>query len=364
LTGVVINNFYPKKVFVGDTLYIECEDLSPILNENEVKIGNKKLEFINISGNTISALIANNEYPKVNNVTITVKGKTNEALDSLTILKTWSSVISYNSILSRDGSTGFTINGISYIFSFMYLSGNINEFWSFDIEKNSWKKCTNFPGGPRNYAVAFSIGSKGYVGMGDYSGFFTDFYEYNPETNIWTLKNFFPGQVRYNYFSLVIGNKSYVGFGESYDHIYNKDFWAYNPETDAWKRLSDFPGVNYETVFGFQYKNEGYISVGNHSAYKELWKYNAQEDKWVFLSIVPTQMDFAFSFILNDFGYFITKESYSIPTSWRYNIKNNTWTRIEDFKFYQGSKTIIFESNNNIYISPNSGTLIKFNAKW
>ena len=51
---------------------------------------------------------------------------------------------------------------------------------------NSWAQKADLPATGRKGAVAFSIGSKGYVGLGDDGTFKKDFYEYDPVTNTWT----------------------------------------------------------------------------------------------------------------------------------------------------------------------------------
>ncbi len=46
----------------------------------------------------------------------------------------------------------------------------------------------DFPGVAREYATGFSIGNKGYIGLGISPAFLNDFYEYNPKTNVWNEK--------------------------------------------------------------------------------------------------------------------------------------------------------------------------------
>ncbi len=57
---------------------------------------------------------------------------------------------------------------------------------------NVWTQKAGVGGTPRHAAIGFSIGSKGYVGMGLGSGA-KDFWEYDPSTNVWTQKADFGG---------------------------------------------------------------------------------------------------------------------------------------------------------------------------
>ena len=42
-----------------------------------------------------------------------------------------------------------------------------NDFWEYDPTTNTWTQKANFGGTPRDGAVGFSIGSKGYIGTGE-----------------------------------------------------------------------------------------------------------------------------------------------------------------------------------------------------
>ncbi|MBI4947768.1 MAG: hypothetical protein HY840_15360 [Bacteroidetes bacterium] len=86
-----------------------------------------------------------------------------------------------------------------------------------------------FRGVGRNYAVGFSIGTKGYIGTGtNGASYFKDFWEYNPVGNTWTQKTDFGGTARRMAVGFSIGTKGYIGTG--LDAVsYTKDFWEYCP---------------------------------------------------------------------------------------------------------------------------------------
>src|SRR5438270_87677 len=60
---------------------------------------------------------------------------------------------------------------------------------------------------PREGATSFSIGTKGYVGMGYGTGYKNDFWEWDQATNTWTQKANFGGTAREFATGFAIGNK-------------------------------------------------------------------------------------------------------------------------------------------------------------
>lgn len=66
------------------------------------------------------------------------------------------------------------------------------------FSQSTWTKKENFPGSSRNFAVSFSIGNKGYYGLGQKQvelftyKVYNDFWEYDAEKNTWTQKAEFP----------------------------------------------------------------------------------------------------------------------------------------------------------------------------
>ena len=56
-------------------------------------------------------------------------------------------------------------------------------FWEYDPGTNKWTKKANVGGGARAYAVGFSVGGKGYIGMGEFSGQM-DLWQYSPDATV------------------------------------------------------------------------------------------------------------------------------------------------------------------------------------
>ena len=120
------------------------------------------------------------------------------------------------------------------IFSFndkSFLLTYYNDLWEYNKSTDSWYRKSDFPGLARYGAVAFSIGSKGYVGTGyDYSNGvrLNDFWVYDSQTDIWLPVADFKGGVRKEAVGFSIGNKGYVGTGDVSDG-YSSYFYEYNP---------------------------------------------------------------------------------------------------------------------------------------
>src|SRR2546425_525264 len=84
---------------------------------------------------------------------------------------------------------------------------------SADTAGNTWTQKANFGGTAREGPTGFSIGTKGYIGMGWDGNFRKDFWQYNPSTNTWAAKTSFGGTGRYYGIGFSIGTKGYMGMG-------------------------------------------------------------------------------------------------------------------------------------------------------
>ena len=168
---------------------------------------------------------------------------------------------------------GFSIANKGYIGSGSDgITSTLVDFYEFDPVNNQWTRKADIV--PRNLAIGFSIGSKGYVGMGANGGInFNDFRMFDPTDTSngfdvnnnpmgkWTQKATFPGQSRYATVGFSIGEKGYIGLGFDGDLYYN-DFYEYSPDTDTWIQKSDFAGENRGYAVGFSIGNNAYVGIG------------------------------------------------------------------------------------------------------
>ncbi len=147
----------------------------------------------------------------------------------------WSKKHSFGgSIKTR--AVGFSIGNKGYIGTGFGDSGDQKDFWEYDPSSNTWTRKADFGGTARDAAVGFSIGDKGYIGTGIYSTDFhnvgqqnvyeKDFWEYDPINNNWSQNHPFGGSPRTGAVGFSIGDKGYIGMGFG-SGVEQKDFWEY-----------------------------------------------------------------------------------------------------------------------------------------
>ncbi len=177
----------------------------------------------------------------------------------------------------------FAINGKGYF----GLSQFSAEVWEYDAALDVWTQKADFPGALRNGTASFATTSKGYVGTGTTSDFFgtwlNDFWEFDPVANSWTARATFPGGVRYNGTGFSIGAKGYIGMG--YNGSYLNDLWEYDPASDTWTAKANLPSAGREGPFSFSAAGMGYVGTGKTGFFgpwtNDFWQYNPGTDSWV-----------------------------------------------------------------------------------
>lgn len=168
------------------------------------------------------------------------------------------------------------------------------DFYEFDPSAagNKWKKIADYPGPERYGAIAFSINGKGYVGCGISDGNENnDFYEYDPFTNTWKIIEGFGGPAQYFGASFVINNKAYVVTGlDGKTNV--DDFWVFNGDSGVWRPLNfisnrneslsyddDYTDIVRNGGVGMSANGKGYIACGDGGNAK-VWEYTPETDQW------------------------------------------------------------------------------------
>lgn len=131
----------------------------------------------------------------------------------------------------RISAVGFAIGNKGYVGTgFITGFGSTNDFWEYNPQTNTWTQRQNVGGfTQRMEASGFAINGKGYLGTGDnYSSGtnYGDFWEYDPNTNMWTQIADFGGLPRRYLTSFTIGNKGYAGLGTNGTNF--QDVWEYS----------------------------------------------------------------------------------------------------------------------------------------
>ena len=169
-----------------------------------------------------------------------------------------------------EGQLSFSIGTKGYIGTENHWKTNdpANEFWEYDPATNVWTQKATIPTTPaRVSAVAFSIGTKGYIGLGikdegSTDSYYKDLWEWDQATNVWTKKADFPGTIGCGAVGFSIGSKGYIGTGNINSTTYSKEFWEWDQVTNVWTKKADFGGNARDYAVGFSIGNKGYIGTG------------------------------------------------------------------------------------------------------
>jgi N-acetylneuraminic acid mutarotase len=177
------------------------------------------------------------------------------------------------------GGTSFSIGTKGYCL-------NLGGLWEWDQTTNEWTKKSEYPG--KTYDVSFSIGNKGYVGVGyDYGteSYINEFWEWDQESNIWTRKADFEGTSRFEAVSFSIGNKGYIGTGmrdlNTSSWTTDNELWEWDQTTNVWTKKADFGGTSRRSANSFSIGNKGYIGLGTTAStdqfYLDFWEFDPLE---------------------------------------------------------------------------------------
>lgn len=238
-----------------------------------------------------------------------------------------------NPTISTSGSTNFC-NGDQVV-----LTANTGT--------DSWTKKTDFPGVGRSDAITFTIGNKGYLGLGRSFSFpfpyYSDFWAYDAGTDTWTQQADFPGGNRVNPIGFSAGGKGYIGTGRIYStNTYLKDFWEFDPATNTWIQKGDFGGGARYASAAFSIGNKGYICGGVDQAdvyFNDLWEYDSNTDQWIQkASVGTTGRGASAAFSIADKGYVgmgsvVNGGNFStaLKDFWEYTPATDSWTQKADF---------------------------------
>lgn len=160
----------------------------------------------------------------------------------------------------------FELDGLGYI-----IEGT--SMWAYNPATNSWASKASVPE-IFNASLGFTIEGKAYVGTG--ASFSKNFYVYNPLTDTWSGIAEFPGAGRYSASAFTIGTKGYVGLGITSSGDVS-DFYSYDPIEDKWSIIRDFPVANSGAA-SYSIGAKGFVALGQNNA--RVYSYNADKDEW------------------------------------------------------------------------------------
>ena len=328
------------------------------------------------NGDTVKVRLTSSwSYSTMTNATLTIGG-----VSGTFSVTTQAKVVDFEGTV-RSGAVGFSIGTKGYIGTGSVDlvdggSSNYKDFWEYDIATNTWSQKADFGGAARSGAVGFSIGTKGYIGTGvanSYDGTpnqYNDFWEYDVATNTWTRKDDMGVAPRMGAVAFSIGTMGYVGSGYVYDNTFGvlgwsrtNAFWGYDQEGDYWRKMTDIPLGRPGSCAGFAIGTKGYIGTGiydglGHSGNPE--KYFWEFDPWGAPDGLWTQKaDFggearsgAVGFSIDGKGYIGLGSGLSgYPKDfWVYDPASDTWELTTDFGGEARISAVGFSIGNSGYV--------------
>ncbi len=244
------------------------------------------------------------------------------------------------------------------------FNNNLEVSW-----KSRWTRKKNFPGDARYWSAGFSIGNKGYFGLGincdlnfNLSQTFQDLWEYDPLSDTWTRKSDFPGVPRVHESVFVVNNEAYIGLGSNpladhYPFSFLNDFYKYNPISDQWTRIADFRGIPRYSAASFVSEGLAYVGTGRIDSdntepwefsimNKEFWNYNPQNDAWNAVQNFPYKTQTAMGITIGNSGYVFDEANLNkyMDNSWQ-SLVSLPVAYESDHSFTIGSKGYIWSSS-------------------
>ena len=260
---------------------------------------------------------------------------------------------------ARTNACGFSIGAKGYICCGFDGTNYLDDLWEFDPTGNSWTQKANIPL-KREGAVAFTIGTKAYIGTGQDSVKLRDFWMWNQTNNTWTQKQNFLSTARSEAAGFSIGAKGYIGTGNDGTNRY--DFYEYDTLTNVWTQKADFTQPGRNSCIGFSFNGMGYMGSGYKSGtvYTQIYQYSPSINAWTYIGIVNYSAYSMSACIVGNNVYFGTGiDDNSITYS-----KFSKWDPVNDtisltpFGGTSRYNAVSFSIANNVYIGTGYDTWV------
>jgi len=185
-------------------------------------------------------------------------------------------------LISR--GVAFSIGSLGYVgWGTTFPAGQL---WAYDAFANEWtQKATaalNLPTSACILSSSFVVAGKAYVCGGLATAPRSDLWEYDPTVDTWTQRTQFPGGGRYGAIAFSANGKGYLGTGTDGTNE-QQDMWSYDPASDSWLQLGNFPGAARSTAAAFSIGTRGFVHGGvdvGVTSFNDLWEFNALNGSW------------------------------------------------------------------------------------
>jgi hypothetical protein len=256
---------------------------------------------------------------------------------------TWVQKANYGGPATEKAS-GFSIGTKGYIG--IGTSGTL-DFWEWDQGTNTWTQKANFTGPSSSFGIGFSIGTKGYFGTG---GMGQAFYEWDQTNNTWTQKNNVPFSARTGAAAWSISGKGYIATGSSG----GQELWEYDPAGDTWTAMANFPGAAIYWSAYFSIGTKGYLGTGYDGSGNnrmDFWEWDQTNNTWTQKAnfITARRASVGFSIATNGYMGLGYDSNYCLDW-WEYDPLFNTWTQVANFGGAPSCCHVTFTIGNSGYI--------------
>lgn len=245
---------------------------------------------------------------------------------------------------ARHRTTAFSIGNKGYVGLGHHNSGpegNVlyDDFWEYDPATDSWTQIADFGGGIRYHCADFVAEGKGFVfGGQDTIAFFSDLWEYNPSTNTWTEKATLPGGERIGAMSFTMGPYGVIMMGQLASFAVGNDVYGYHVPTDTWYLAPTFAGPPRISGITFVIEGAAYCATGYTygGSLNDCWKLDTSSWTWSEVANVgPTVRGQAYGCALDGYGYIFSGNDWDLfenySDCWRYDPVVDEWSQISDF---------------------------------
>ena len=310
----------------------------------------------------------------------------------------WSKGAEYSGS-GRGGAVSFTIGDDVYL-GLGYSNGDyFSSFYTYNTTDDNWATITEkdvdgietgvFPGTPRREAVAFSVGGKGYIGTGvdEDNDRLNDFWEYDPAKPIadrWSeVTSQFPGGIRQAAVAFSfdtdgdgVNDVAYVGTGygvlDGEDQNNLKDFYKF--ENGAWvtSYRSNYGGSKTTEATTFIIGTKGYLVSGVNNL-DNVWEFDAVNEAWTQKKDIDkdnhaenVQRTNAVAFVIDGLVYITTCTGKDAREVWEYKPSKDDWVERNDLEneVFSRVDAIGFSIDNRGFIVTGSSGITGISDMW
>lgn len=325
----LFTDIVPDKGGPGNTVRISGSQFGVVPSDATVRFHGVDALITDIEDTAITVIVPANATTGM--VDVTIKNRLALGAHVFTILPgKWTQVANLPGDQGLVQGVGFAVNGKGYYATGFDGGAPRKELYEYDPTTNQWATKAPLPDHGEDQgmyeAVALTIGTKAYVGIGRRLGVNTnEWWEYDPANNTWTEKTPLPGALRHSAAGESIGNRGIVVGGWSSSGEYLKDCWQYDATHDQWNSRAVFPGDGVLYPACFVIDSSLYLNPGDFVPTRKWYKYNAPSDTWTSIADGPDKIQFgATGFAAGGKGYVAGGGS----ECWQYNPQTNTWSQV------------------------------------